>query len=144
MHAACTLQKQTNTHGDTDPICSCHLHNDPNSCLVEEATVSPHHHRGSLAVPQVNGGEDTLDEVVKVVPPGLEHVDRFPQATSAGPLVGVGGRGYSQHLQWTVVHCCRIKNPTLMQQHGEPGDLLFGGKAPVCWHGKWYRTEWEG
>lgn len=41
---------QTHTHGDTDPVGSCHLHNDLNSCPIKEASISPHHHRWTLAV----------------------------------------------------------------------------------------------
>lgn len=104
LHATCT-NKRTRKHGHTDPVRSCHLYNDPDSRLVEEASISPDHHRGSLAVPQVDGGEDTLDEVVQVVLPGLEHIDSFPEATAAVPLVRIRGGGYGQHLQRTVVHC---------------------------------------
>lgn len=134
MHATRTLhkQRQTEKHGCTDPVRSCHLHNDPNSRLVEEASISTDHHRGALAVPQIDGGEDTLDEVVQVVLPGLEHTDHSPQATAAVPLVRIWGGGYGQHLQRTVVHCCRLRVQNLLQQHGEPVELLFGGKAPVC------------
>lgn len=97
--------KQSHSHGDTDPVGSCHLHNNFSSRLVEEASVSPHHHCGSLAVTQVDGRENTLDKVVQVVPSGLEDTDLPPQAAGAGPLVGVRGRGYAHHLQGTGVHC---------------------------------------
>lgn len=108
---ACTHKqgKQALTHGDTDPIGSCHLHNDLSSRSIEEASVSPHHHGWTLAIAQVNGREDTLDEVVKVVPSGLEHIDLFPQAVGAGSLVWVGGCRDSQDLQRAVVHCFKIK-----------------------------------
>lgn len=110
QRAHCTnKQRQTEKHGCTDPVRSCHLHNDPNSRLVEEASISTDHHRGALAVPQIDGGEDTLDEVVQVVLPGLEHIDHSPQATAAVPLVRIWGGGYGQHLQRTVVHCCRLR-----------------------------------
>lgn len=97
--------KQSHSHGDTDPVGSCHLHNDFSSRLVEEASVSPHHHCGSLAVAQVDGRENTLDKVVQVVPSGLEDTDLLPQAAGAGSLVGVRGRGYAHHLQGTGLHC---------------------------------------
>lgn len=101
--------RQTDRHGHTDPVRSCHLHNDRNSRSVEEASISTDHHRGALAVPQVDGGEDTLDEVVQVVLPALERIDHSPQATAAVPLVRIRGGGHGQHLQRTVVHCCRLR-----------------------------------
>lgn len=111
-----SLHTQTNTtwasrhtHGDTNPVGSCHLHNDLNSRSVEEASVSPHHHGWTLAVTQVNGGEDTLDEVVQIVPPGLKHVNLLPEAAGSGSLVGVGGCRDSQHLQRTVLHCFKMR-----------------------------------
>lgn len=130
VHLAQT--KQTRKHGHTDPVRSCHLHNDPDSCLVEEASVSPDHHRGSLAVPQVDGGENTLDEVVQVVLPALEHIDRFPEATAAGPLVRVRGGGYGQHLQRTVVHCWRVRIQLCSSSMDSQWSFCLEGKSPVC------------
>lgn len=94
------------TSGVTDPIGSCHLHNDLNSRLVKEASISPHHHCGTLTVTEVNGGEDTLDEVVQIVPPGLEDMDLSSQTVGTRSLVSVRGCRDSQHSQRTVVHLC--------------------------------------
>ncbi|TNN81507.1 hypothetical protein EYF80_008279 [Liparis tanakae] len=50
--------------------------------------IRPHHWEDHRGTETVNGGEDTLDEVVEIVPPGLEHMDLSRQAAGAGSLVG--------------------------------------------------------
>lgn len=81
---------------------------------------------------------------MQIVPPGLEHVDLLPQAAGAGSLVGVGGRGDSQHLQRTVLHCFQMGiRPEAAAFRAE---LLFRGKSPrqLTWGNGFRGAEWKG
>lgn len=82
----------------TDPIGCCHLYYDLDGGGVEVAPVSSHYHGGALAVSQVDGGEDTLDEVLQIVPFALENTDILPEAAGAGPLVRIRNGVEMQHL----------------------------------------------
>lgn len=113
--------------GDTDPVGSCHLDNDIDGGSIEVASVSPHHHSGPLAVAQIDGGEYTLDKVVKVVPLGLEHVHLLPEAAGAWSLVWVGGGGQSQNLQRTI-H--RFRRSQTQEHKVETGGTCCEGEIP--------------
>lgn len=97
--------KSENMRITTDPICSSHLHYDLNGSRIEVASISSHHHSGALPVPQVDGREDTLNEVVQIVLFRPENMHLLPQTTGPRPLIRVRSSRQSQHLQGTIVHC---------------------------------------
>ncbi len=101
----CFLIRKHTVRNATDPISSSHLCYDLNGSRIEVASISTHHHSGALPVPQVDGGEDALNEVVQVVLLRLENMGLLPQAVGSRPLVGVRRSRQSQHLQGTIVHC---------------------------------------
>lgn len=104
--------KKTTVRIETDPISSSHLHYDLNGSRIEVASISTHHHSGALPVPQVDGGEDALNEVVQVVLFRLEYMDLLPQAAGSRPLVRVRRSRQCQHLQGTIVHCFKALRKT--------------------------------
>lgn len=73
------------------PVGSCHLHYHLDGSSAEVTTVTAHHHGAALPVPQVDGGQHTLDVVLQVVLLPLEHRGLPPQSVGTGPLVVEGG-----------------------------------------------------
>lgn len=78
------------------PVGSCHLHYHLDGSSAEVAAVAAHHHGAALSVPQVDGGQHTLDVVLQVVLLPLEHCRLPPQPICTGPLVVEGG-GLDRH-----------------------------------------------
>lgn len=78
------------------PIGSCHLHDHLSGGAAEVAAVAAHDHGASLAIPQVDGGQEALDVVLEVVLLALKHRRLPPQPAGAGPLVVEGG-GLNRH-----------------------------------------------
>ncbi len=49
------------------PVGSCHLNDDFSCSPAEVSSIAAHHHSASLTVPQVDGGQQTLDIILKIV-----------------------------------------------------------------------------
>lgn len=71
----------------TYPIGSRHLHNNLDCCSAEVSPIAAHHHGTSLTVPQVDGGQDTLNIILQIVLSALKYSGLLAQAISPRSLV---------------------------------------------------------
>lgn len=78
------------------PVGSCHLHYHFDGGSAEVPAVAAHHHGAALAVPQVDGGQNTLNVILEVVLLALEHRCFLPQPVGTGPLIVERG-GLDRH-----------------------------------------------
>lgn len=79
------------------PVGSCHLHDDFSCSPAEVSSIAAHHHSASLTVPQVDGGQQTLDIILKIVLFTFENRCLLSQPIRPWSLVIEGGSLDSQN-----------------------------------------------
>lgn len=118
------------------PVGSGHLNYNLCSCSGEVASIAAHHHRASLAVPQVDGRQYTLDVVLQVVLLALEHSRLPPQPVGTGPLVIKRARLDRYHGNGVRLHPPYKNPPGVAGRLAIPGmthcRLDRGGESNIC------------
>ncbi len=79
------------------PVGSCHLNDDFSCSPAEVSSIAAHHHSASLTVPQVDGGQQTLDIILKIVLFTFENRCLLSQPIRPWSLVIEGGSLDSQN-----------------------------------------------
>lgn len=72
----------------TDPISCSNLDDQLNSVFHEEPSISSHYQGALLPLSRVNGGNDTLDEILRIMLVLLEYSHPLSQTAGSGFLVG--------------------------------------------------------
>lgn len=71
------------------PVGRGDAHDELDGLLHVESAVPAHHEGGLLPLRRLHGGDDTLDEILRVVGAALKHLHPLPQAARARLLVRV-------------------------------------------------------
>ncbi len=74
---------------NTNPISCCNLDDQLNSVFHEEPSISSHYQDALLPLSMVNGGNDTLDKILRIMLVLLEYSHPLSQTAGSGFLVGV-------------------------------------------------------
>lgn len=111
------------------PVGGGDAHDELDGLLHVEAAVPAHHQRGLLPLRRLHRGENTLDEVLRVVRAALKHLHALPQPARARLLVRVrlGLNGHDLHhggdASWAGADSARRGRPGLWLQRLRAGAM---------------------